>query len=154
MTQPLRVAQDPRVHASRAALEAQLALSLAIGKAQAEQYYALDFPARVVHADVSRLHLAELDPAVRTSITAFDSAAVRAMEAVGDGFASLLMTVESADRGPTQQARASFAELSATFRRERAAWQTAVRTGLPTLNKALEAQGLPATLMVPGAGRP
>ena len=64
------------------------------------------------------------------------------------------MTVESADREPTQQARGSFAELSAQLVRERAAWQALLRSSLPVLNAALDAQGLPRTLMVPASGRP
>jgi len=154
VTQPLRVAQDPRVHARDGALRAQLTLALAIWEAQADQYYSLQYPARIIHADVRRLNMRSLDPQARASILALDSAAQSVIASVDDGFASLLMTVESADRVPTQQAREAFAELRAQVGRERASWQGAVRSSLPALNAALEAEGLPRTLMVPASGRP
>ena len=44
VTQTLTVVQDPRVHASRTALEAQQSLALAIWKAQSQQYYSLAVP--------------------------------------------------------------------------------------------------------------
>ena len=145
-TRPLRVELDPRVHVADSTLVAQLRLGLDIWNAMAEQH-ALAGSLRSARDQIRALTGRSLDGATRTSLTALERVAdslARASGGASDDLAGLETAVESADREPTQQARAVFAA-----RRERVAsavrrWQQVLTTELPALNARLGRQGAPA----------
>ena len=145
-TRPLRVELDPRVHVADSTLVAQLRLGLDIWNAMAEQH-ALAGSLRSARDQIRALTGRSLDGATRTSLTALERVAdslARASGGASDDLAGLETAVESADREPTQQARAVFAA-----RRERVAsavrrWQQVLTTELPALNTRLGRQGAPA----------
>jgi photosystem II stability/assembly factor-like uncharacterized protein len=98
--QPLDVKLDPRSHPADTALAAQLALALAISRAQTTQD-----SLRMAAIELAR-RLRAAGPRLGATAAAADSVA----KAAGDGaLADLLTVVESADREPTQQARDAYA---------------------------------------------
>ena len=144
-TRPLRVDLDPRVHVTDSALVAQLRLGLDIWNAIAEQH-ALAGSLGSARDQIRALADRSLDRATRTSLTVLEQLAdslARASGGAGEELAGLETVVESADREPTQQARAVFAA-----QRERVAvalrrWQQVLTTELPALNTRLGGQRAP-----------
>jgi photosystem II stability/assembly factor-like uncharacterized protein len=145
-TRPLQVELDPRVHVADSGLVAQLRLGLDIWNAMAEAH-ALAGGLRGARDQIRSLAGRSLDRAARTSLTALERLAdslARATAGASDDLAGLETAVESADREPTEQARAVFAA-----QRERVAsaarrWQQVRTTELPALNARLGRQGAPA----------
>jgi len=142
----MRVELDPRVHVADSALVAQLRLGLDIWNAMAEQH-ALAGSLRSARGQVGALAGRSVDRATRGSLTALErltDSLSRAAGAAGDELAGLETAVESADREPSQQARAVF-----TAQRERVAgavrrWRQVLAAELPALNQQLGRQGAPA----------
>jgi len=145
-TRSLRIELDPRVHVADAALEAQLRLGLDIWNAMAEQH-TLAGSLGSARDQVRALAGRSLDRGTRGSLTALERLAdslARAAGAAGDELAGLETVVESADREPTEQARAVFAA-----QRERVAdavrrWRQTLTAELPALNTRLGRQGASA----------
>src|SRR5881392_458962 len=142
----LRIDLDPRVHVADSALVAQLRLGLDIWNAMAEQH-ALAGSLRSARGQVRVLAGRSVDRATRGSLTALErltDSLSRAAGAAADELAGLETAVESADREPSQQARAVF-----TAQRERVAgavrrWRQVLAAELPALNQQLGRQGAPA----------
>ena len=109
-TQSLSVVQDPRVHASRKALEEQMSLALAISQTIREQTE-ISRAARAMHDALWGIRLEGLDSATRAHVTSVSAATDSITHALDVDLAGLLMSVESADREPTQQARDAFAAI-------------------------------------------
>ncbi len=107
---------DPRVKATAAALRSQTALSLAIWNAQATQF-SLERAAHTLRERLRTIPAATLDSGARAAITNLGAATDSIEHAMGDDLASLLSTVESADREPTQQARDAVKEAQLETRR-------------------------------------
>jgi len=145
-TRPLRVELDPRVHVADSALVAQLRLGLDIWNALAQQH-ALVQSLRSARDQLRALAGRSLDRATRGSVTGLEGLAdslAQAAGGAGDDLANLETVVESADREPTEQARAVFAA-----QRERVAgavgrWHQVLTVELPALNARLERQGASA----------
>src|SRR5438477_6971292 len=145
-TRTMRVELDPRVHIADSALVAQLRLGLDIWNAMAEQH-ALAGSLRSARGQVRVLAGRSVDRATRGSLTALErltDSLSRAAGAAADELAGLETAVESADREPSQQARAVF-----TAQRERVAgavrrWRQVLAAELPALNQQLGRQGAPA----------
>ena len=88
-----------------------------------------------------------VDRATRGSLTALERLAdslSRAAGGAGDELAGLETAVESADREPTQQARAVFAAQQERVAGAVRRWRQMLTTELPALNKELGRQGAPA----------
>ena len=145
-TRSLRVELDPRVHVADSALEAQLRLGLDIWNAMAEQH-ALGQGLRGARDQLRALAGRSLARATRGSLAALErltDSLARAADGAGGELAGLETVVESADREPTQQARAVF-----TAQHERVAgvarrWGQVLTAELPALNTRLRRQGAPA----------
>ena len=145
-TRSLRVELDPRVHVADSALEAQLRLGLDIWNAMAEQH-ALGQGLRGARDQLRALAGRSLARATRGSLAALErltDSLTRAADGAGGELAGLETVVESADREPTQQARAVF-----TAQHERVAgvarrWGQVLTAELPALNTRLRRQGAPA----------
>src|SRR5256886_1164618 len=142
----LRIALDPRVHVADSALVAQLRLGLDIWNAMAQQH-ALAGSLRSARDQIRALAGRSLDRATQASLTALEGLAdslARAAGGAGGELAGLETAVESADRGPSEQARVVFAA-----QRERVAgaarrWQQVLTGELPTLNVRLGRERAPA----------
>ena len=72
----------------------------------------------------------------------------RAAGAAGDELAGLETIVESADREPTEQARAVFAALRESVAVAVHRWRQTLTTELPALNSRLKRQGAPPVQVV------
>jgi len=145
-TRSLRVELDPRVHVADSGVVAQLRLGLDIWNALAAQH-ALAGSLRSARDQISALAARSLDRATRASLTALDGqvdSLARAVDGAGDELAGLETAVESADREPTEQARAVFVaqreRVGGALRR----WQQLLTAELPALNARLGRQRAPA----------
>jgi len=145
-TRSLRVELDPRVHVADSGVVAQLRLGLDIWNAMAEQH-ALAGSLRSARDQISALAARSLDRATRASLTVLDGqvdSLARAVDGAGDELAGLETAVESADREPTEQARAVFVaqreRVGGALRR----WQQLLTAELPALNARLGRQRAPA----------
>ena len=145
-TRSLRIELDPRVHVADSGLVAQLRLGLDIWNAMAGQH-ALAGSLRSARDQISALAARSLDRATRASLTALEGevdSLARVADGAGDALAGLETAVESADREPTEQARAVFVaqreRVGAALRR----WQQLSTAELPALNARLGRQRAPA----------
>jgi photosystem II stability/assembly factor-like uncharacterized protein len=136
VTRGLVVANDPRVKATPAALRSQTALSLAIWNAQAMQF-ALESAAHTLRERLRTIPAATLDSGARAAITNLGAATDSIEHAMGDDLASLLSTVESADREPTQQARDALKEANVKLAALERRWAAIEKVDLPRLNTVL-----------------
>jgi hypothetical protein len=143
---------DPRVRAADSTIAGQLELALGIWRAMAEQ--------QVVHRGLESLERQlrsprTLDHAARTRIGALEGAVdtlAPAVRSVGAELAALETVVQSADRAPTEQARAVFVELRNRLSVAARRWQRVLASDLPALNVLLQRSGVPA-LQVPAQAR-
>jgi len=140
----LRVRMDPRVHVPAAALESQLALAIeiwnALGRADA-----LERRARALAKAISALTGSRLDSATQSALTSVALAEARIRResaALKPPLGDLETTVLSADREPTAQARAVYAELSKRAGAAEQEWRALEGKDLPALNEHLKAQGI------------
>ncbi len=149
-TTTLRVELDPRVHVADSALESQLRLALDIWNAMAEQH-ALAAGLRSARDQIRDLAGRSVDRVTRGSLTALERLAdslARAAGAAGDELAGLETIVESADREPTEQARAVFAALRESVAVAVRRWRQTLTAELPALNSRLKRQGAPPVQVV------
>jgi len=127
LTRPLSVVMDPRVPVTDAALRAQLGLALDIWNAMGDAL-ALSRTARSVAHRLDELPVASLDPATADTARALQGRVERLVDALGAGdLAGLEDAVTGADREPTAQDHAVFAELAARLTRRHAEWDALVR---------------------------
>jgi len=144
-TRTLRVELDPRVHVADSALAAQLRLGLDIWNAMAEQH-ALTVGLRSARDQVRALVGRSVDRATRDSLASLERLAdslVRVAGAAGEELGGLETVVESADREPTEQARAVFAAAREHVAGAARRWRQALTVELPALNTRLRQQGAP-----------
>ena len=142
----LRVELDPRVRVADSALVAQLRLGLDIWNAMAEQHV-LAGSLRSARDQIRALAGRSLDRATHASLTALEGltdSLARAAEGAGDELAGLETVVESADREPTEQARAVFAAQRERLGDAQRRWRQLLTAELPRLNARLERQRAPA----------
>ena len=145
-TRSLRIELDPRVHVADSALVVQLRLGLDIWNAMAEQH-ALAGSLRSARDQIRALAGRSLDRATHASLTALEGltdSLTRAAEGAGDELAGLETVVESADRAPTEQARAVFAAQRERVEDAQRRWRQLLTAELPGLNARLERQRAPA----------
>jgi photosystem II stability/assembly factor-like uncharacterized protein len=147
LTQPLDVVLDPRVTVTDAALRAQLGLALDIWNAMGAAL-ALSRTARSVARQLDELPGDRLDAASADAAGALQGRVERLVEALDAGnLAELEDAVTSADREPTAQDRAAFAELISRLSRRQAEWHALTRE-LGQLNARLAQQQVAAIVPV------
>jgi photosystem II stability/assembly factor-like uncharacterized protein len=147
LTQPLDVVLDPRVTVTDAALRAQLGLALDVWNAMGAAL-ALARTARSTARQLDALPAERLDAVTTDAARALQARIERLVEALEAGnLAELEDAITSADREPTAQARAAFAELRARLSRRHAEWDALTRE-LGQLNARLAQQRVAAIVPV------
>jgi hypothetical protein len=133
---------DPRVHVAPAALAAQLRLALEIWN-QAATEHALHRAARQLRDALKGLGDRRVDAETRAALIALEQRVDSLVRASASGdLGSLETVVATADREPTAQARAAFAELRARRAAHERRWQEITTEDLPALNARLARAGL------------
>ena len=151
LTQPVDVVLDPRVPVTEAALRAQLSLALDIWNTMGDAL-ALSRTARSVARQLDTLPAARLDAGTVNAARALQGRIERLVDTLDSGgLAELEDAVAGADREPTAQDRAVFAELRSRLARRRADWEALTRE-LSQLNEQLARRQV--TAIVPAAVRP
>jgi len=172
-TAPLHVALDPRVDASQADLEAQLALMLKLRRAMTDEHLAFNAIAGVreqLGVLERQLSSDDGDPdvlaAVRDLDARADSVATRLFQyrarvpkelfmnhpaTLNVKLASLQGSVDGADAAPTAQQQEVYELLRGRLDDALAEWKTLGDEAIPALNQKLGAAGI-GPVFVPGSG--
>jgi hypothetical protein len=169
-TVPLELVADPRVKASQADLERQLALALKISASISQADETVN-QIRDVRAQLAalkkRLGSDEKAKAIAAAADAIDkkmtpvedalnNSNVKASEdtlnfpvRLNDQLSSLESFVESADMPPTAQAIAAYEDLSAKVEAEAAQWKEIAEKDLAALNESMRKENIPAVAPAP-----
>jgi photosystem II stability/assembly factor-like uncharacterized protein len=140
-TQPLHVSLDPREHVAPAALQTQFTLGVQISNAIADAA-ALDRAVHSLHDSIADRLAMGIPRDILESLAALDrSLDSLDVTATVAALATLETGVEGADRAPTTQMQAVFAELRSELAAEHGRWSGAV-AGATSIDARLRAAGL------------